>query len=37
MEAKLFGFLEIIGVGYKVSTNPQGFILYLKLGFNHKI
>jgi hypothetical protein len=37
MEAKLFCFLEIIGVGYKASTNPQGFILYLKLGFNHEI
>jgi large subunit ribosomal protein L6 len=37
MEAKLFCFLEIIGVGYKASTNPQGSILYLKLGFNHEI
>jgi len=37
MEAKLFCFLEIIGVGYKASTNPQGFILYLKLGFSHEI
>jgi len=36
MEAKLF-FLEIIGVGYKASTNPQGSILYLKLGFIHEI
>jgi len=37
MEAKLFCFLEIIGVGYKASTNPQGSILYLKLGFSHEI
>jgi large subunit ribosomal protein L6 len=37
MEAKLFCFLEIIGVGYKANSNPQGFILYLKLGFDHKI
>ncbi len=37
MEAKLFCFLEIIGVGYKASTNLQGFILYLKLGFGHEI
>ncbi len=37
MEAKLFCFLEIIGVGYKASTNPQGCILYLKLGFNNKV
>jgi len=37
MEAKLFCFLEIIGVGYKGNINPQGFILYLKLGFNHEI
>jgi ribosomal protein L6P/L9E len=33
----IFFFLEIIGVGYKSSTNPQGSILNLKLGFNHKI
>jgi large subunit ribosomal protein L6 len=37
MEAKLFCFLEIIGVGYKAITNPQGSILYLKLGFSHEI
>jgi large subunit ribosomal protein L6 len=37
MEAKLFSFLEIIRVGYKASTNLQGFILYLKLGFNHEV
>ncbi len=37
MEAKLFCFLEIIGVGYKASINPQGSILYLKLGFDHEI
>jgi hypothetical protein len=37
MESKLICFLEIIGVGYKANTNPQGFILYLKLGFSHKI
>lgn len=37
MEAKLFCFLEIVGVGYKASTNPQGSILYLKLGFSHEI
>jgi len=30
-------FLEIIGVGYKANTNPQGSILYLKLGFSHEI
>jgi hypothetical protein len=36
MEAKLFCFLEIIGVGYKASTNPQGSILYLKLSFNRE-
>jgi large subunit ribosomal protein L6 len=29
--------VEIIWVGYKASINPQGFILYLKLGFNHEI
>ncbi len=28
---------KIIGVGYKTSINPQGSILYLKVGFNHKI
>nr|QIA60003.1 ribosomal protein L6 [Frullania orientalis] len=37
MEAKFFCFLEIIGVGYKASTNAQGSILYLKLGFSHEI
>jgi hypothetical protein len=36
MEAKLFYFLEIIRVGYKASTNPQGSTLYLKLGLNQK-
>ncbi len=30
-------FFEITGVGYKANTNPQGFILYLKLGFSHEI
>jgi hypothetical protein len=28
--------LEIIRVGYKASTNPQGSTLYLKLGLNQK-
>jgi ribosomal protein L6P/L9E len=37
MEVKLFCFLEIIKVGYKTSINPQGSILYLKLGYNHEI
>nr|YP_009674829.1 ribosomal protein L6 [Fossombronia foveolata]QDE12829.1 ribosomal protein L6 [Fossombronia foveolata]QIA59961.1 ribosomal protein L6 [Fossombronia cristula] len=37
MEAKFFCFLEIIGVGYKASTNAQGSISYLKLGFSHEI
>jgi large subunit ribosomal protein L6 len=37
MEAKLLLFLEIIGVGYKASTNPQGSILYLKFGYSHEI
>ncbi|BFI32717.1 large subunit ribosomal protein L6 [Marchantia polymorpha subsp. ruderalis] len=37
MATKLFCFLEIIGVGYKASTNAQGSILYLKLGFSHEI
>jgi ribosomal protein L6P/L9E len=37
MEATLFCFLKIIGVGYKASTNPQSSILYLKLGFSHEI
>jgi large subunit ribosomal protein L6 len=32
-----FCFLEIIGVGYKANTNPQGSILYLKLHFNQEI
>jgi hypothetical protein len=30
-------FLEIIGIGDKANINPQGFILYLKLDFNHEI
>nr|YP_010881045.1 ribosomal protein L6 [Apopellia endiviifolia]WIA66178.1 ribosomal protein L6 [Apopellia endiviifolia]WIA66219.1 ribosomal protein L6 [Apopellia endiviifolia]WIA66424.1 ribosomal protein L6 [Apopellia endiviifolia]WIA66465.1 ribosomal protein L6 [Apopellia endiviifolia]WIA66506.1 ribosomal protein L6 [Apopellia endiviifolia] len=37
MEAKFFCFLEIIGVGYKASTNAQGSISYSKLGFSHEI
>jgi hypothetical protein len=32
-----FFFSEIIGVGYKASINPQGSILYLRLGFSHEI
>nr|YP_006073005.1 ribosomal protein L6 [Nitella hyalina]AEH42824.1 ribosomal protein L6 [Nitella hyalina] len=37
METKYFCFLEIVGVGYKASTNPQSSILILKLGFSHDI
>lgn len=37
MEAKSFCFPEIIGVGYKASTNPQGSISYPKSGFSHEI
>jgi hypothetical protein len=37
METKLFCFLEIIGITYKASINPQGSILYLKLGFCQKV
>jgi large subunit ribosomal protein L6 len=37
MEAKFVCFLEIIGVGYKASTNAHGTSLTLKLGFSHDI
>nr|UQV94685.1 ribosomal protein L subunit 6 [Haplopteris ensiformis] len=35
MEAQFVRFLQTIG--YKVSTNPQGSVLDLKLGFSHEI
>lgn len=37
MEAKFVCFLEILGVGYKASTDAQGTKLTLKLGFSHDI
>lgn len=37
MEAKYVCFLEIIGVGYKASTDTYGTLLTLKLGFSHDI
>jgi large subunit ribosomal protein L6 len=36
MGAHFVCFLEIIGVGYKATTDGQGH-LYLKLGFSHDV
>jgi hypothetical protein len=35
--SQFYFILEIIGIGNKASTNPQGSILYLKSDFSHKI
>jgi hypothetical protein len=35
--SQIYLFLEIIGIGNKANTNPQGSILYLKLDFSHEI
>jgi len=37
MEAKYVCLLEIIGVGYKASTDPKGTFLTLKLGYSHDL
>nr|YP_009674914.1 ribosomal protein L6 [Haplomitrium hookeri]QDE12956.1 ribosomal protein L6 [Haplomitrium hookeri] len=37
MEAKFLRFSEIVGVGYKASTNAQGSILSSKSGFSREI
>nr|QIA60170.1 ribosomal protein L6 [Haplomitrium mnioides]QIA60212.1 ribosomal protein L6 [Haplomitrium mnioides] len=37
MEAKFLCFLEIIGVGYKASTDAQGSIPPSKSGSSHEI
>ncbi|XP_065871742.1 intron-encoded DNA endonuclease aI4-like isoform X3 [Euphorbia lathyris] len=35
MEAKIFRFLKIVGVGYKARAEAEGRLLYLKLGYSH--
>jgi large subunit ribosomal protein L6 len=37
MQAKFVCYLEMIGVGYKASTDAEGTCLYLKLGFSHDV
>lgn len=37
MQAKYIRYLEIIGVGYKATTDANGTFLYLKLGLSHDI
>lgn len=37
MEAKFFRFLKVVGVGFKVRAKAGGRLLYLKLGYSHKV
>ena len=37
METKFVCFLELIGVGYKAITDPEGKKLILKVGFSHDV
>uniref|UniRef100_A0A804IM29 Ribosomal protein L6 alpha-beta domain-containing protein n=1 Tax=Musa acuminata subsp. malaccensis TaxID=214687 RepID=A0A804IM29_MUSAM len=36
MEAKIFRFLKIVGVGFKARTEAEGRQLFLKLGYSHE-
>uniref|UniRef100_A0A0E0P0N8 Ribosomal protein L6 alpha-beta domain-containing protein n=1 Tax=Oryza rufipogon TaxID=4529 RepID=A0A0E0P0N8_ORYRU len=36
MEAKVFRFLKLVGVGFKARTEREGRELFLKLGYSHE-
>jgi len=37
MEAKVFRFLKLVGVGFKARSESQGRELFLKLGYSHEV
>ncbi|KAF0907388.1 hypothetical protein E2562_015880 [Oryza meyeriana var. granulata] len=37
MEAKVFRFLKLVGVGFKARTECEGRELFLKLGYSHEV
>ncbi|KAK8971416.1 hypothetical protein KSP40_PGU014914 [Platanthera guangdongensis] len=37
VEAKIFRFLKIVGVGFKARTEAQGRQLFLKLGYSYEV
>ncbi|KAL5549118.1 hypothetical protein UlMin_004349 [Ulmus minor] len=37
MEAKFFWFFKILGVGYETRAKVAGRLLFLKLGYSHKV